>query len=970
MRNRRSFVTIAVSVLILAAFMQPVGAEGGGSASMLQTDCANPPAIMAVEDVHAGMTGKAYTTLSGRDISEFDIEVLGVLPAAVYPLIDLIIIEVSGPAVEEVGGLAAGFSGSPVYIDGKLIGAFAYGFWGNSFVGAVTPAELMLKLGTFPATAAPQLSNASRQALELIEAAVGPLGVPRALPTPVGVTGSAEWVEKLQARAADMGLPMIVFPATGSGSGGSTSGSPGVILPGESLSAVLSEGDNAAYATGTATYCDGTTVIGFGHPLLWTGEVSMSMNEADVITVIEDSTGWGNYKLFSLGEPAGRLDFDGNVGVRGIAGEMAASVPITSSVEFAQYGATRDGRTVAYMADSLFFSLGWVSAGHLLTNLDFVSGTGFRPGSSTVEWTVEGTRQDGSSFRASFDNLYWDSFSITDNSIYELASFIDVLVFNPFEDVKITSVDIGKAELFTDRRTVDIKKVHAWTTSNSEPVQDFGFLQAMPGDLVTVEVTLRAFGRSEDVVKTLEFEVPADFEGGYGSLWIHGGSSDYLYFDPWYDDYLPGGAADFDELLAYVEGRDRNSDLVAELTLYPSYGVGGEPGNGLPEPPDGFIPTNGGGVDTSVRIKDVVELDAVVRGDRYFDVEVLPEVPPVMGTLYADLSGANEPGGGDSDGTGSAVVSFEGDTVTFDITLLNVDEPITGAHIHAGAAGEDGPVVVDLEFDVNGLSGVVYADPYLLGEILASPEFYYVNVHSEAYPAGAVRGQLSYEVPPEGSTLAYVSAGGLWHVSGYEPFYFGVPGDIPFLGDWDGDGVKTPGLYRASDGFAYLRNTNDTGIADTSFYMGAPGDIPIVGDWDGDGIDTFGIYRPAEGKAYLRNSNGTGPTDVEFYFGVPGDIPFTGDFDGNGITDLGLRRDATGYVYLRLSHTTGIADLAFYWGVSGDKVMAGDWDGDGIDTVGLVRPSTGMFYFRNSNATGIADGEWPVATSRGWTIVK
>jgi hypothetical protein len=692
------------------------------------------------------------------------------------------------------------------------------------------------------------------------------------------------------------------------------------------------------------------------------------MNEADVVTIIQDSTGYGNFKLVTLGEPAGRIDFDGNVGIRGISGQSAASVPITSSVGFAEYGTIRDGRTDAYTADSLWYSLGWTTAGHLVTNLDAVSGTGYRPGSSTVEWVVEGTRQDGSPFRAAFDNLYWDSFSITDNSIYELASFVDVLVFNPFENVTITSVDIANAQLFSDRRTVDIKKVQVSTSSSPDPVQEYGFLQAMPGDIVTAEVTLRRYGQTEDVVETIELEVPADFEGGYGSLWIHGGSSDYLYYDPYFEDYLPGGATDFDELLAYLEGRDHNSDLVAELTLYPSYVEGVDTPAEGPQPPDGVTQANGGGDPNATVVKEVVEFERVVRGERYFDLEVLAEAPPVMGTLVAALAGSNETAGGDPDGTGTAVVTFEGDMVMFDITLADVDEPITAAHIHAGAAGEDGPVVVDFDFAANGPTGFVYADPYLLEEILGSPESFYVNVHSEAYPDGAVRGQLASDVGSEGS-LAAVSAGGLWEVSGYEPFYFGVPGDVPFLGDWDGDGIKTPGLYRPSDGFAYLRNSNDTGIADASFFMGTAGDIPIVGDWDGDGIDTFGVYRPNQGKAYLRNSNSTGTADVEYYFGVPGDVPFTGDFDGNGITDLGLHRSTDGFVYMRTSHTTGEADVAFYWGVAGDRVMAGDWDGDGIDTVGLIRPSTGMFYYRNSNSTGIADGEWPVPFGGAWMIV-
>ncbi len=971
----RGRLTVLMALVLLAAFMQPAMATGGGT-WMLQTDCDHPPAVMAVDDIRAGMTGKAYTTLQGRAISEFDIEILGILPGAIYPLIDMILIEASGRAVEDVGGIAGGFSGSPVYIDGKLIGAVAYGFFGNSYIAGLTPAADMLATASYPSTAVPQLDSAASSALEMIEASVGPLGSPRPLPVPVGVGGvSPRWMDDLQTEVEARGLPFTLYPATGRGHGGPGMSSPGVILPGESMSAVLSEGDNFAFGTGTATYCDGSTLIGWGHPFFWTGAVTMSMNEADVVTVIEDSTGFGNFKLVTLGEPAGRIDFDGSAAIRGIAGEQAPSVPITSSVEFAEFGNSREGRTDAYLTDDLFFSLGWTTASHLITNLDFVRGTGLSPGSSTVEWTVDGTRADGSPFSASFDNKYWDPFVITDGSAFEMASFIDQLLFNPFEDIALTSVEISNAELFSDRRTIDIVEVRTWTSTDPEPVEDFGFLRAAPGDIVTVEVALRPYGGSE-FVETLELEIPAEFPGGFGSLFVHGGSSEFFFFEPFFDpffqEFFMEDVADFDELLAFMEGRDHNYDLVAELDLFEEFFEEPPPDGEFPEPPPGFIETNGGPVDQNIiTVKEVLEFDSVVTGDAFFDLEVFPPSPPIEGILVAELAGTSVPGGGDPDGTGFAELYFEGDSVTFDILLDGVDEPITSAHIHAGEEGEEGPVLIDLEYEFNGLSGVVFADPFLLEEMLNVPEFFYLQVHSEAYPAGAVRGQLAFEIidDSEPPSLAYVTPGGLWQVEGHEPFFFGTPGDIPFLGDWDGDGLKTPGLYRPADGFAYIRDSLDTGVADHEFFMGQDGDVPLVGDWDGDGIDTLGVFRTDEAKVYLRNSNDTGSADVEYYFGAVGDVPFTGDFDGDGITEVGLHRHSTGMVYLRTSHTTGIADLEFYWGVGGDLVLAGDWDGDGVDTVGLIRPSTGMFHLRNQNSTGVADHEWKLESGNPATCV-
>ena len=208
--------------------------------------------------------------------------------------------------------------------------------------------------------------------------------------------------------------------------------------------------------------------------------------------------------------------------------------------------------------------------------------------------------------------------------------------------------------------------------------------------------------------------------------------------------------------------------------------------------------------------------------------------------------------------------------------------------------------------------------------------------------------------PSTGQWNYYSSTGAISQI------FFGNPGDVGFLGDWDGDGIKTPGLYRRSDGYVYLRNSNTQGIADISFFFGNPGDLPMAGDFDGDGKDTVSIYRPSEGKFYIINAlgsadGGLGAADFSFFYGVPGDQAFMGDWDGDGIDTPGLRRDTTGFVYLRNSNTQGVADVDYFYGNNGDVVLTGDWDGDGDDTLGLYRPSTGRVFLRNTNSTGVAD---------------
>jgi uncharacterized protein YkwD len=193
-----------------------------------------------------------------------------------------------------------------------------------------------------------------------------------------------------------------------------------------------------------------------------------------------------------------------------------------------------------------------------------------------------------------------------------------------------------------------------------------------------------------------------------------------------------------------------------------------------------------------------------------------------------------------------------------------------------------------------------------------------------------------------------------------EDFFYGNPGDIAFMGDWNGNGTATPGLYRQNDGYIYLRNSNTQGKADYEFFFGNPGDFPLVGDWNGDGKDTVSIWRQSEGKVYVMNVLGTnggslGAADFSFAFGNPGDKAFTGDFDGDGRDSIGLYRSSTGFVYFRNPLSTGVASSSFFYGDPGDQILAGDWDGDGDDTVAVYRPSNRKFYVNLNNAAGTAD---------------
>ncbi len=255
---------------------------------------------------------------------------------------------------------------------------------------------------------------------------------------------------------------------------------------------------------------------------------------------------------------------------------------------------------------------------------------------------------------------------------------------------------------------------------------------------------------------------------------------------------------------------------------------------------------------------------------------------------------------------------------------------------------------------------------------------------SDWFQPGPLTTRLEEGTPPCSllvcDSVGYIDAGGEWSLwdelsadASQDAFFFGNPGDVAFMGDWNGDGVATPGLYRQSNGFVYLRNSNTEGAADITFFFGNPGDVPLVGDFNGDGRDTVSVYRPSQGTVYVvnqlgRDGGGLGAAALPFSFGNPGDTPFVGDFDGDGIDTVGLYRMSTGAVYLQDSLTEGVAEWQSFDGRPGDVILAGDWDGDGDDTMAIYRPSQQRVYVYLEHAANVAAytayvGSYPVATT-------
>jgi hypothetical protein len=178
-------------------------------------------------------------------------------------------------------------------------------------------------------------------------------------------------------------------------------------------------------------------------------------------------------------------------------------------------------------------------------------------------------------------------------------------------------------------------------------------------------------------------------------------------------------------------------------------------------------------------------------------------------------------------------------------------------------------------------------------------------------------------------------------------FAWGSPGDIPVAGDWNGDGADTVGLFRqtatAPDWYLATANAAGGGSDPAPFAWGSPGDVPVVGDWNGDGVDTVGLFRQADWFLATANGVGGGSNPAPISFGNPGDTPLSGDWDGTNTDRVAIFRIEGGigqFAVATANTSSGGAGVRQYpFGLSGDAPVAGDWDGDGVDTAGVMRGS-------------------------------
>lgn len=311
-------------------------------------------AIMPLSQVQKGMKGYGVTVFEGTKLERFDVEIVGVM-TNIAPDQDMIIARVANPVTDRAG-IIAGMSGSPVYIDGKVIGALAYGWqFAKESICGITPIDEMLKLasrgGKTPdteiAAATPRITGAEflnalagkkteavfdKIATSFNARAMSAWSGAKPIAVPLSMSSFApETVQRFGPYLDEMGF--VAVPA-GSTSGSKTavkSGTQASFAPGDPIGAVLLNGDFNVAATGTVTHVDGNRVYAFGHPFLDIGEVDFPMAKSEIVTVMPSLA--SSFKMANSGDIVGAFHQDRATGIMGSVGDNASMIPVTLTVD-------------------------------------------------------------------------------------------------------------------------------------------------------------------------------------------------------------------------------------------------------------------------------------------------------------------------------------------------------------------------------------------------------------------------------------------------------------------------------------------------------------------------------------------------------------------------------------------------------------------------------------------------------------
>lgn len=438
---------------------------------------ANVP-LMPIKDLKPGMQGIGKTVIQGDTIEEFNVEILGVSgsEAAGYS----ILVRLYGDLIEKTGGVAQGMSGSPVYVDGRLVGAVAFGkTFNDPHYCFLTPIHNMLKLVDMPASRSGEWLPKSTG---LLAGGFTPMGM-----------------EYLQERLRGFGLEAVV-------GGGSGSENIGKLEAGSAVGASIMQGDLTLGALGTVTWVDDKgNVLAFGHPFMQRGECSFFMNKVWILGCIPNMQ--SSYKVGNLGEVIGTFNQDRASGIGGKEGKAPASIPVFVSVSDTARGQNNAVRVRIVEDEKLVPAILDAAVYNTVTKTMDRNGGG----TARLHFEISGVDKDKNLVTIDRENMYYASAGLSKLINFEMVEAANILMQNKFDKIDIYGITVT-AEITDDVQVAEITQV-------STPKRD-----VKAGDKVPFEVTLKPY-RGAEFTKTAYFTVPKNHPGGKLVLNVRGGSS-------------------------------------------------------------------------------------------------------------------------------------------------------------------------------------------------------------------------------------------------------------------------------------------------------------------------------------------------------------------------------------------------------------------------------------------------------------
>ena len=472
--------------------------------------------LMPVEEIKPGMIGTGRTIFEGSELKDFKVHILGVLKNVQAPQRNLILARLEGGPLAETG-VIAGMSGSPVYVDGRLIGAVSYsiGAFPKEPIAGITPigemieatsnggerrggspqARIELPVSPERLAAAIRANYARIASFADRPADVQAFGIPasagsqmgallRPIATPLMLSGMDSGTSDLvSSMFRDAGFTPMFSGAAGGGAPPET----GPLRPGDPVGVSLLSGDAEMGATGTITHIDGDRLYGFGHPFFNFGPTAFPMTRAHVYATLPSLM--SSFKIATMGEVIGTMQQDRATAIAGTLGKGPAVIPITISLD----NGRGPKRTFKYTAvqDQLFTPL--------LTYVALFNTLGsYERQFGAMTFNVKGTATFDKHADLAYEDIFTGDGTIAAASAY-VAGPVTMLLANDVEKVTLKGVELA-VTTSEEPRSATIERV--WLDD----------VRPRAGRTVPLKVLTRGY-RGAEKISTIPIEIPANAAG-------------------------------------------------------------------------------------------------------------------------------------------------------------------------------------------------------------------------------------------------------------------------------------------------------------------------------------------------------------------------------------------------------------------------------------------------------------------------